>query len=543
VNVQPGVREAVQDAAAGPGAGPRGRRLITLAAWTLLTLAAFAAYLQLARTRAVNSDGAGQALQAWDMLHGNPLLRGWRLSDVSFYTTELPQYMLVELAHGLNAGAVHIAAAMTYTLAVLFAALLAKGTATGREGVFRACLAAGIMLAPQLDDGTNVLISSPDHIGTSVPVLLILLILDRAGRRWYVPVVVSLLLGWAVVADTLVLYVAVIPVALVCGYRVCRELLARRSMLWWEGALGIGALVCGAAAVGVLRLIHAAGGFYVGSPNAHVAPLGTIIGKNLRLTGEGVLLLCGANFINLRSGIDYAFAALHLVGVAIVAAGFLLTLWRWRRADLVDQVLAIGVILNLAAYAVSTSAVFLPTTREFAPVLPLSAALAARRLGPPLARSFRTSRWSPLAVSALALVGLGYLAGLAHEAVQPAVPPQDARLTTWLAAHHLTDGLSGYWEANVVPLTSGNQVRIRLVGTGDGRFAPGSVETNMTWYDPSRYTANFVVIFPGIHGYPGFTSEREALATFGAPARVYHTGRYTILVWNKNLLSQLIPSS
>ena len=101
------------------------------------TLAAFGCYLLLARTRAVNSDGASQALQAWDMLHGNLLLRGWRLSDVSFYTTELPQYMLVELVRGLHADVVHVAAAMTYTLAVLLAALLAKGTATGREALLR----------------------------------------------------------------------------------------------------------------------------------------------------------------------------------------------------------------------------------------------------------------------------------------------------------------------------------------------------------------------------------------------------------------------
>ena len=74
------------------------------AVWVLGVIAAFACYLQLARTRAVNSDGAGQALQAWDMLHGNLLLHGWSLGDVSYYTTELPQYMLVELVRGLNAG-------------------------------------------------------------------------------------------------------------------------------------------------------------------------------------------------------------------------------------------------------------------------------------------------------------------------------------------------------------------------------------------------------------------------------------------------------
>lgn len=44
------------------------------AVWALGVIAFFASCLQLARTRAVNSDGASNALQAWDMLHGNLLL-------------------------------------------------------------------------------------------------------------------------------------------------------------------------------------------------------------------------------------------------------------------------------------------------------------------------------------------------------------------------------------------------------------------------------------------------------------------------------------
>ena len=143
-------------------------------------IAVFAANLQLARTRAVNSDGASQALQAWDMLHGNLLLHGWSLGDVSYYTTELPQYMLVEFVRGLNQDVVHVAAAMTYTLAMLLAALLAKGTPRGVRPLVRVLIAVGIMLAPQLASGVNILLSSPDHIGTSVPVMVVWLILDHA---------------------------------------------------------------------------------------------------------------------------------------------------------------------------------------------------------------------------------------------------------------------------------------------------------------------------------------------------------------------------
>jgi len=73
------------------------------------------------------------------MLHGNLLLHNWWVSDVSFYTTELPQYMLIEFFAGLGPWVVHIGAAMTYTLLVLLAAVLAKGRARGREGLAVPC--------------------------------------------------------------------------------------------------------------------------------------------------------------------------------------------------------------------------------------------------------------------------------------------------------------------------------------------------------------------------------------------------------------------
>jgi hypothetical protein len=48
-------------------------------------------YLHVSRTARVSSDGASNALQASAMLHANPPLRGWTVTDVSFHTTELPE--------------------------------------------------------------------------------------------------------------------------------------------------------------------------------------------------------------------------------------------------------------------------------------------------------------------------------------------------------------------------------------------------------------------------------------------------------------------
>ena len=129
-----------------PARTPGSRR--RAAAWTVgvavAAVALFAGYLGQSRTVSTGSDGASQALQAWDMLHGNLLLHGWWVTDVSFYTTELPQYMLLELVRGLSADVMHVGGAMTYTLLVLAAALLAQGRGRGRAGLAAALLAAGI---------------------------------------------------------------------------------------------------------------------------------------------------------------------------------------------------------------------------------------------------------------------------------------------------------------------------------------------------------------------------------------------------------------
>jgi hypothetical protein len=234
---------------------------------------------------------------------------------------------------------------------------------------------------------------------------------------------------------------------------------------------------------------------------------------------------------------------LHVAGVVLAAWGACLAAWRFLRdGDRVAQLLVAGVAINLAAYVLSTQAGVLSQVREIAPVLPFSAALAGRLLGGQVlaGRALAGRLKSALIVPLLLVVLLGYLLGLAGELSHPPVPAQNQQLTSWLAARHLHTGLSGYWESNVVTLTSGDRVQIRLVtATRRGLIPRSSFEGKAEWYDPRRTTANFVVLFPGVAEYPGFTSEQAVLTQFGKPARTYHVGAYTILVWDKNLLREL----
>src|ERR1700744_3456492 len=141
----------------------------------------FCGYLRLSGTFGENSDMANILLMGWDIVHGNVLLHGWHMSDVSFYPTELVQYALLESVLGLHMSTAHVAAAMTYTLVVLLVVLLARGATSGPVALPRTLIAGGIMVAPQLSAGVYAVDLAVGHIGTSVPLLLVWLLVDRAG--------------------------------------------------------------------------------------------------------------------------------------------------------------------------------------------------------------------------------------------------------------------------------------------------------------------------------------------------------------------------
>jgi hypothetical protein len=493
----------------------------------------FVCYLRMSLTNPPTSDGAANALQAWDILHGNVLLHSWALSDVSFYTTELPEYVLVELVRGLHMDVVNIAGALTYTVLVLVAALVARGNATGRQGLLRMALTAGIMLSPQLRTGASVLILQPDHVGSSVPVLAAWLIMDRAGRRPWVPVAVGFVLAWGLIADPIVLYIGVIPLVAVFSMRVylavVKERVALRAVSY-ELALVAAALVALVVGLKVPELLHAVGGFKVASAPDLVGSAGQMT-RRMWLTVQGLLLLFGANFLGHSYSLATSLVLLHLVGLALAVWAFCRALRRFAITDdVVAQLLVAAIVVILVAYA-GGSAHDLSTTRDIAAALPFGAVLAGRLLPERLT----AARLLP----ALGVVLLGYVLTLAINIIPATAPAADSQLVTWLTQHGYRYGLANYWQANAVSLASANGVQIRAVRTIGPGVVPYRWESKSSWYDPAKNRANFVAFVavpPGNERYLPFS---QVIWTFGRPAHEYHFGEYTVLVWNYNLLTRM----
>jgi len=437
-----GVEDDPASAASARPRASRAWRWAGAAVFLLVIVVLFDAYLHLSKTYAENSDEANILLMANDMRHGNLYLSGWNVSDVPFITTELPEIAVLVYLFGLHLNTAHIAAALTYTLVIAVAMLLAKGRARGPQAIMRMALVLAIMLAPQPGVGVFVLVFSVGHIGTALPVMLTLLVLDRFGfppspegvpprtptwgatarairRRWYVPVIAAVMLAWAEMADPLVLVVAILPLLAVCLARVVTG--AVIGIRNGRGLRGLGQGLAGrwlelslAAAAGIGYLVARWGGeLLVKGGGFHQQAVPYLFDGGFdrwfmqaRVVVHGLLEMFGAYFvpgdaINFLSsatktspatyvpgpglsGFDEAVAITHLAGVllAIWGACAIARRFFFRDADFVSQVLLVGIIANLAAYIPSTLADHTAlNVREIAPVLPFAAVLAGRMLG------------------------------------------------------------------------------------------------------------------------------------------------------------------
>jgi hypothetical protein len=533
--------DGVAPAAAGGSRRLRGRLPLLLWAGGLLLvgIGLFTLYLHQSRTAPFNSDGASMIVQAQAMLHGNPLLKGWWSADVSFYTTELPEYMLVELFRGVRPDVVHIAGALGYTLAVLLAALLARGRAKGWAGIIRALVAVGIMLAPSIVGGTEVFLENPDHAGTAVPILALFLLLDRAPERWYVPVVVCAALAWFQVGDQLTLVAATAPIAAVAVVRMAILAVRRRPLAEYRYdamllvAAGLSTQLARVAEVLLRRL----GGFDLRPlPHQLIAPLSEVP-ANARTMGQTLILLFGANDPGGKAHQQLELIArLHLIGLALAALGFAVAVITFfmSRSDRVTQIIVAAIVATLVAGIFGTELPSLAHAHEVAILLPFGAVLAGRMVPPLFPARWRAYRFGvPLLAAWLA----ASLAALCFAATWTPMGPPNQQLADWLSSHGYTEGLATYWQANETTVTSDGKVLIAPItpsATSVRRW-----ESWIDWYNPAHRNANFVIAMTDPNSGLGALSTKTARKSFGRPAHQYQVGDYVVMVYNYNLLTRL----
>jgi hypothetical protein len=512
-----------------PGTRPAARRWQAVAAWVAGGLVLFASSLRVSFGERVDSDGANSALQAWDLVHGHLMLRGWIMGDATFYAFELPLNGIVQLLFGVGNLAAHIGSALTYLIVAACAAALAVTGSSGPARAVRCAVVVAVLAAPLLaGPPVLALLEEPDHIGSSLFLLLSFLLIDRVPDRPFTAPLVCLILCVGELSDLTVRYVAVPAVVLVCGYRV----LAARKLRSGDTALVVAAVLSVPLELALQATMAHFGAFVMALPQTRLSSPG-LWPHHASVTWLNVRVLFGS-VARPDTKLGGAGAAFGLICLLAALFGLARVIWTWRRASRAEQLLVAAIVFNVGTYLVSV----MPSPgryREVAAVLPCGAVLATRALVP--ARITAT----PRAFAAVAATGLIALLSLAAAATRPPVSPASAPLAAWLEAHGLRYGIAGYWDASIVTLQSGNRVQIRAVDLrwntdghpGLGIYAPGW-ETNALWYNASRHDATFAVA--DSHGkYPAASFEHF----LGKPAATYRVAGWLVLVYRANLLHQL----
>jgi hypothetical protein len=503
------------------------RRPLAAAAWIAGVLALFALYLRISFTGHVTSDGANNALQAWDMVHGHLLLHGWIIGDATYYTFDLPVLAFAEIFFGLSDLASHVAAALIYLIVTVSAVALALTDSRGLARVARCGVVVAVLTA-MFHIGSNApyLLGTPDHTGTSAFLLVSFLLIDRVpARRFTSPLLLTILCAGQI-GDATISYVAVPAVVVVCGYRV----VAARKARTGDAANALAAAASVPLALAVRAAMLHFGAYRMVAPKIAISwprqwP------HNAELAWHAISVLFGVVAGSGSSALERdAGYILGLACLLAAAAGVARVAWTWRTASRAEQLLCAAIVIDLAAYVISTMPIA-TNPYEVVAVLPGGAVLAARACVP--GHMVGTLR----AGLATGLAAIAALLPLTTAAARPAAAEPTAPLAAWLEAHGLSYGLAGYWDSSAITLYTDNRVQVRAVVIKGPQVRPYAWETNTLWFDASRHDATFVIIDLAGNGL-----SPSAEQYFGKPAKIDHIAHWAILIYQKNLLEQVAPS-
>ena len=88
-------------------------------------------------------------------------------------------------------------------------------------------------------------------------------------------------------------------------------------------------------------------------------------------------------------------------------------------------------------------------------------------------------------------------------------------------------------------VTVGSDGAVTIGPAASPALAPYPWEAKSSWYDPGPNRANFLVTSSAPGYFNHWRPTRAAQAALGRPVRTYHTGPYTVYVYDKNLLAEL----
>jgi len=495
----------------------------------LLLLLLFFSYRKLISAIPYREDTASPVLQAQDMLQGNLLLHDWALPPDTFWTSNIPFYLIGIVIKGSTPSLMINMPALFYSLVIIASLLMVyiEKNKSSRSSLFYSLfIAFAILSTPSIL--LLKIISPAAHLLTILYVLISLFALKyiTLEKRGILPAFIFFLfLALSAIGDPFALYVLIPPIILVFLYRLIAVTKKKFSLF-----VIILSLVALLAAKATIFLVNHFNGFYFSSYPAKISFVSfNDFPKNISMGIQQLLSLFGGNFFGLPlMSLDSLEAILHLSILLFLLAVFFLSLKRWKDINLISQIAVLTIVIDFLAYFFSNQPYSDPlAARYFLPVLIYGGIITGI--------NWRIISQNKIIIRGIVIVGIILLFMTLPKFYLPVFQPPTYSLEQWLIRNHYRYGYSDWLGgATVITVDTLNQVKVRpIIGLYD-KLIPFEWLSSKAWYrdEGEAREANFII----------FNNKKESsitqnivVNTIGLPDKTNVIDDYTVLTWDKDI--------
>ncbi|MBQ6520932.1 MAG: hypothetical protein IJI14_19680 [Anaerolineaceae bacterium] len=482
----------------------------------------------------LNSDHANQVLQAADILNGNVFLKGWNLTGVSFYLSEIPFYVLGTAAAGVDTYAYLIAASlMVICLSILgyrlsFRSIRISGTAK-------------VMLYLSFTGFPTLIWLGylRGHCAIFIYFFLLLLIsenlINKEKPSVHLWILFGLLTACGCMSDMQLLIIAILPITFFSIFNLLQNhpQFSPQRTAWLAGIAGCG------TGLGIIMdsLLMKLGNINKNSfLNTRKFVNMDALGEKAILFAKGILNVFRADTGTAKGNIQNIITVCAAVLIITTALYFLiLTLFRFLRkgeGDSVSVIVSFSILI-MCIICFFTDIYTAEDSARYISYLPFAAAILICRNMEQTCQKFRL----PPCIIGFGTALLLFFIPPVFERVQT---PQD-RLAGFLFQNGLTDGYADFWNASHTTVASKGKVRVRAIrGQVPELGKPDYLEMQNWFCKTEWYQDNFhnFIVFDG-SGYL-HVSEDVAVALLGEPEQILETDEYRIYVFNRDLNGEIV---
>lgn len=318
--------------------------------WAFIFTILSVVYSLIAKNTLPNSDVISSFREARDILNGNILLSGWKLSTVSFYFTEIIPYALAIKIIGFNEHLYYIVPGIFMGVLVTISLYVSNHN---RNLSFYAVLAT---FAMPTSFSSSIMLIACIHIGAYILILLCLVLLEQYRLKGSLKLLLTymIMLSTLSFSDDIAKYAFIIPVILVCLYRVALGIYKQENINYRYVVLIASTAVSIAVSKCISFFFLHFGGFTLpGITTPHFVDFSQLT-NNISLTIQGTFHFFGGYVFGMEIGDKRTFFSLIKV-IFIFSFIYLSTrcILKFKDLDFFCQVLVASSLLMFFAYLLS----------------------------------------------------------------------------------------------------------------------------------------------------------------------------------------------